>query len=354
VSAAPTRAADAAECAARAQTLFEAAAGAAGCLVRTYSVAGRSLRLRFAGPALVARLSGALDHHPPARPGEPTLTVSIWDTASTGVPLPPVPADAADGGTTARARIGPPPAVRVKYRPEQRSVSLLDRGAHAAAFAVADGAALPYWETGAPLRPILHWWMADHGRQLVHAGAVGTAAGGLLLAGPGGTGKSSAALACLGSALGYAGDDYCLVSLDPAPRAHSVYSSAKLGVEQARRFPGLRAALVNPGRLDTDKALFLLQHTHPGAFRHTLTLRALVVPTVRPGGRSTLEPASPGAVLRALAPSSILQLPGAGRAALATLARLVQRVPGYVLRLGPDLDALPALLAPLATAPQAP
>ena len=234
--------------------------------------------------------------------------------------------------------------MRAKYRPDQRSLSLLDRSANLAAFCVSDGARLPSSETGAPLRLILHWWMADHGRQLIHAAALGTSSNGLLLVGRGGSGKSSTALACLGSELHYAGDDYCLVSFDPNPRAHSLYSSAKLNADQARQFPRLASAIVNADKLESEKALFLLHRLLPQYLQDSFTIGAVVVPVISDRRSSWLEPTSPGSALLALAPSTILQLPGAGPSAFATMSRLVRRVPSYALHLGRDLEALPPLL----------
>ncbi len=355
MSAAPPLAGAAARaCAVEMEAAFEAAAIAAGGVVlRHYLIAGLSVTLRFAGPALVDRLTAALEHHPRGRPGAPGLTVSLWDTASTGVPPPRFPADAIDGGTSAAARSGAAPTVRLKYRAEQRSLSVLDRATDRAVFGAAAAAGLPYWETGTPLRVILHWWMADHGRQLVHAAAVGTADRGLLLVGRAGSGKSSTALACLGSRLRYAGDDYCLVSVDPDPRAHSLYGSAKLHADQARRFPGLAPALVNADRLETEKALYMVRRAFPDHLQPSVRVSALVLPVLAADGRTWLEPASAGAALLAVAPSTILQLPGAGRAAFDTMSGLVRQVPCYRLHLGGDLAVLPRLLEGVLAEPDA-
>jgi hypothetical protein len=48
-----------------------------------------------------------------------------------------------------------------------------------------------------------------------------------------------------------------------------------------------------------------------------------------------------GAVLAALAPSTLFQLPGASTAAIKTMAVLAHRVPGYVLELGKDIEKIP-------------
>src|SRR5690606_32523602 len=62
---------------------------------------------------------------------------------------------------------------------------------------------------------------------------------------------------------------------------------------------------------------------------------------------SSLEPVSPARALAALAPSTLLQAPGAGQAALDRLAQLVASVPCHSLQAGSDLEALAALLAEL-------
>jgi hypothetical protein len=102
--------------------------------------------------------------------------------------------------------------------------------------------------------------------------------------------------------------------------------------------------MVNPDRLATEKALFLVHRHHSRHIQHSFAIRGIVVPVISESTRSRLEPASAASALLALAPSTILQLPGAGRSALTTMSRLVQRVPSYVLRLGRDLDTLPTLL----------
>jgi hypothetical protein len=65
-------------------------------------------------------------------------------------------------------------------------------------------------------------------------------------------------------------------------------------------------------------------------------------------GAPRLRPCGPAEALSRLAPSTIVQLPDAGQSAMATLVSLVRRVPTYSLKLGPDLDAVVALVAELA------
>ena len=69
------------------------------------------------------------------------------------------------------------------------------------------------------------------------AAAVGQAAGGVLLVGAGGSGKSTCALSCLTSDLLYAGDDYVAVELRPEPRVLSLFCSGKLEPDHAALLP---------------------------------------------------------------------------------------------------------------------
>lgn len=68
-----------------------------GSVDRWYTLARATLRVRFAGPALLSRLTHALDHlvSPPVE--HPDLTVCAGDTASTGVAVPD-PLDAKRAG----------------------------------------------------------------------------------------------------------------------------------------------------------------------------------------------------------------------------------------------------------------
>jgi hypothetical protein len=58
-----------------------------------------------------------------------------------------------------------------------------------------------------------------------------------------------------------------------------------------------------------------------------------------------VEPASAADCMAALAPSSLLVLPGAREAAFARLAALSRGAPAHRLLLGPDVDAVPGVVA---------
>ena len=120
-----------------------------------------------------------------------------------------------------------------------------------------------------PLLPIVHWWMASQGKQLVHAGLVGTPQAAALLAGQGGAGKSNTALSCLNSELCYASDDYCLIEAGPSPRGHSLFCTGRLHPPDLDQLAFLKPAVSNPHDLPADKALFFCTSGFPSGWRPT-------------------------------------------------------------------------------------
>jgi hypothetical protein len=210
---------------------------------------------------------------------------------------------------------------------------------------VGDAAALPYYERSAPMLHLLHWWLSGLGLYLLHAGAVGLPESGALIVGPGGTGKSTTALACLGSELGYLGDDYTLVSTTPRPRAINLLGTAKVERDDMARLAGVVPHVDNPEPAPGDKALYFIDPAH---ILDQTRLSALVLPRIVEARQSRIVPLDSAApILAALAPTSILQLPGAGARTLRTIRDMCEQVPCYRLELGGDIDALPAVLGEL-------
>ena len=323
---------------AEAYQAFGEASRAAGVVERSYTIGSWHIRLRFAGSALVPRITPAFAHLPPGKHAEPALTVCLWDAASTATRFPPLPTANGDGSVHRRYLYRTTRQIGC-VQPAEGAISLLDPGASLALYWVADAEGLPSYERAAPLRLILHWWMGGRGRPLVHAGAVGVAGRGVLLAGRGGSGKSTAALGCLQAGLSYAGDDYVLVQVDPSPFVHSLYSSGKVEASHARTLAASAPA--------DEKVVLFLHEVYPERMSPGFSIEAVLLPRItgRPGVRIT--PVPPVAVLAALAPTTIFQLPGAGQDTFDAIARLVRRVPGYVLEMGPDIAAIPPVISRL-------
>lgn len=207
---------------------------------------------------------------------------------------------------------------------------------------IQDASKLPYWESSAPLRVIFHRWFSQQNIQLTHAAAVGTTQGGILLVGKGGSGKSTTALTCLDSALFYAGDDYCLLANSDAATVHSIYSTGKKRANDIERLPSLMPKISNRDRLEHEKALYFVHQHFPEKVIKQFPLRAIVIPRVTGALHTTVQPASAAAALGALAPSTIFQLPHAGKLAFERMSEIVRQIPAYYLNLGTDTAQIPA------------
>jgi hypothetical protein len=322
----------------------QAAAAAGGTVERFFTIAGYTMRLRFAGPALLSCLTRALAHLAAEPTPAPALTIDIVDSASTGVRLPRPPWQA-DDQVERQTLLGfNNGRIRGACQVGNDYCSMLDAPRDAAVYWLSDHRKIPYWECGAPLRVILHWWMESHGYHLVHAAAVGTDTGGVLLGGKGGSGKSTTALASLNGGLSYVSDDYCLISVESPPYAYSLYSSAKLNADNVGRFPALAGLVSNADRLDSEKALLYLHEHFPERVVTGLPLRAILLPRVTGLRDTRLTAVTSAEALKVIAPSTIFQLPGSGLREFQALARLVREVPVMALEVGTDLSQIPTAI----------
>jgi hypothetical protein len=225
--------------------------------------------------------------------------------------------------------------------------NVFDLATGVGAFWVPDARAVPYWERGFPFRTLLHLSSAGRPVQLVHSGAVGIGGQGVLLTGVGGSGKSTTCLLCLESGLDFAGDDYTAFELvgGSGARVHSLYSSAKVDPATLGRFPRLRHLVSNPHALDEEKALLFLHPAARDRISSGFALRAVLLPRVTGARTTRVSPASAMEAVRALAPTTVFQLPRHDEEAFTTIVELARRVPSYHLELGEDLDRIPELVA---------
>jgi hypothetical protein len=329
-----------------------------GFIDRQYAIGRRSVQLRFVGPTLVAPLTRALAHLGSDSTGEPALTVYL--AAGDEVELPPPPWELPRSGS----RVEPDEETRraVHLRDERvegllevdhGAMSLFDTASSVGLFWTVSPERLAYYERGAPLRAIFFWWGLRHGWHMAHAGGVGTDGGGVLLVGKGGSGKSTAALACLGAGLDYLGDNDVMIEAEPAPFAHGLYCSAKLEAGHLRRaLPHLSSFLATAGPWKGGKGLFYVDRGAGHRLSAGFPLRAVLLPRVTGTPRTITTRVSAAHGLLSLAPSTLFQLPGARQERLSHLARVVKRVPTYALELGTNLDTIaPAILGLLADKP---
>ena len=332
---------------------FERAAVAAGGATELrLELAGRAVCMRFAGTAAADALGAALSHLPSAPPGQADLTLHVWDsaTAEVGRPsfVPPRVADSEAALTGAGASyFYEEPGFRVLHQPALDALSVLRAERDRGWFWMPDASALPYWEYTAPFRHLLSWWLDGHGVRYAHGAGVGMPDGGVLLVGPGGSGKSTAALSVLADErLRFAGDDYVAIGRGGAPTVYSLYCAAKVHRADMHRLPHVERALEQDEPANA-KVVIDVAALFPERTISSFPLRAVVVPRVTRRRAAQVVPGTHAAALRALAPSTIFQLHPPAPDALAQMAMLVRAVPTYVLELGTAVDSIPDALVSL-------
>ncbi|HEY0201171.1 MAG TPA: glycosyltransferase, partial [Burkholderiaceae bacterium] len=322
-------------------------------------LAGIGIELRFASEPLRQTLWPALRHL--RQPGTaPRAVIRLWDKAgSGGIAAPPPPFD--KRRFTDRGDIWgfDNRSFHLAFHYGEFSVNMFDRRAGQGYYWVDDAAHLPYWSAAAPLRSQLHWCMERAGRQLLHAAAVGTPAGAVLLTGRGGVGKSSTALTALQEGMAFAGDDYVVVGLEPEPTVFPLYGSAKLHHDQIDLYPALQPWLKNPHGAADEKAIFDIWAGFAENMPASMPIRAILVPEIAAGSQSEIT-ADIGIneVRYAASFTTMEQLACAGMQTEQFIGQLCRRVPGWRLRLGADRKALVQVLrdglagpAPVAIAP---
>ena len=236
-----------------------------------FDVAGRVVRMRFAGEGLVPLITPALEHLridqrrtiPTSRSRSSTRSrpASAWSPRrGTGLPT---------GGrarSSATTTSGPAPSTNPASTSSRSSTPNVAAGVYWSP----SYRFIPWWETSFPMRVGFHWWSSTTpSLQPMHAGAVGRDDGGVLIAGRGGAGKSTTSLACLDGGMLYAGDDYTLVDVD-RPMVYGLYNTAKLRPENLDRFPHLAELVDNADALETQKAMLFLHRHRPESAQHGL------------------------------------------------------------------------------------
>lgn len=327
-----------------AERSFERAAKVAGLHERTFALAGHRVRMRFAGEKLLRPMTRALAHCAAPRDGAAAATACFFDSESTATAMPPPawsPEQYTGKGEIAHFHDD---NIETSYHVGWDVFQCFDRRRNVAVYWTPSWQLLPWWEVSFPLRMILHWWLRDTPLQPVHAAAMGNAAGGVLIAGPCGSGKTTTALSCLGSRLRYAGDDYTLVRVEPAPYVHLLYSTAKMDQDGLERFPRLAASVDNRDRLDREKAMLYLHESQPESLIAGFPVRAVLVPEITGKPNTSVEPVPHSRAMLALAPTTTKHLPAARAKTIAKLAQLTKSVDCYKLLAGTDLAQIPDVL----------
>jgi hypothetical protein len=294
-----------------------------------------AVRIRIVGSALNALIDACCGHLACQADQAPAATIDLWSPQPGDVPwlVEPLPPAATRWGRLVYDR-----ERRVQHDWRPASDAAIDTAARRIVGCFPDPAALTADELAKPLHRLIGGLITPDGAAMVHAAAVGEGGDAVLLAGPGGSGKSTTALACRLAGMDYLGDDYvALATAGGSATAHSLYASAMIA-------PGPLDGIVDRAGQSAaarpqDGAKRLL---HFDGVRRRVRIAAILLPQVGPGPITTLDPASPGDFLRAAAPHSLLANAQDRVATLDIMARAAASVPIWRILLGPDLSEVVA------------
>lgn len=312
---------------------------------RHYRVAGRPVRVRIVGPRLATALEQPWVHLGVAKDDsaeEPALTIDVWHETETGIPRPGA---ALDPGFGLYGYMSASEDLRFIAEQRPHSVHWLDRRTNRAIVWISSLDRLCLDERARPFHRLLALRLADFGVQFVHAGLVAWHEGGVLFAGKGGSGKSTCSICCALDGASYLGDDFIGLEAerDGSFSGHSLYGTALISPAHMALYPALAEACAQGNYPEEEKSVAGLAALAPGRLGTKTTIRAIVLPRVLAGAKeSVFRRISAREALLALAPSSVLYLPGAGPKSMERLGALVERVPSYRLELGRDLSQIPA------------
>jgi hypothetical protein len=200
---------------------------------------------------------------------------------------------------------------------------------------------IPAWDVATPFRDLLQGWNRLQGGHVIHGGVVADDRNAILLAGAGGAGKSSTALACLlQSDLFFLGDDLCLVRRDARDiTVYSLYNSTKLLPHDVPRFGDGLAPYDDSSRGDGKPTFYAFPK-----FRDRLTtirpLKAILLLQVHDSPETRLQAARAGDAWKAVGPSTLALVPS-DASGFQWLADLVSDLPAWHLLLGARRELIP-------------
>ncbi|MCW5773651.1 MAG: hypothetical protein KIT16_18560 [Rhodospirillaceae bacterium] len=205
---------------------------------------------------------------------------------------------------------------------------------------------VPAWEASRPACPLIQGALLDSPWFVLHAAAVARDRRVLLLAGKGGAGKTTAALACLERGWAYAGDDYVLANAATGEIA-PLYTSARLRPDMAGEFERLV------------EATCVAVSGEGGSRRHELALgrvlacgkaeggmlAAILLPQRKGAPHPRFTAAGPVDAFRAMPVTTSLGTPSELRRLGEKLGSLVARAPVHAVDTGESVAEIPDAFA---------
>jgi hypothetical protein len=313
----------------------------------TLNFDGVVIRLRFIGDALPTRLLPTLAHLQAPATSPVDYTICCWDDRVARSALPPPAAWMQEGArqdslpvlTDARFR-----TFYVPWFPLMSAIDLVDRTAYCC---YSTSANLLMYEVSSPLRGLLNAILNQRGMQIVHASAVGTPEGSVLIAGAAFSGKSTLAMMALQDGLAYQSDDLCVLTAEAQPRSLCLYNIAKLREDMQSRFPVLQPLLTTFEEGGERKGYFYVHEHFSDRVMKAAPVRALVLSRIVDEPISQLTRASRTDAVRELVYQSMREIPTVPGPGERILLQALSRLPLWQLSVGRDGPQTLALIRQL-------
>jgi hypothetical protein len=227
---------------------------------------------------------------------------------------------------------------RAVFNSTEPSFIFADYGSQEIYYWINDFDSLPLNETAAPLRLVFHIWFEPTPLFLCHAAGLGFSEKGILLTGKSGSGKSTSTLSCLNTQLKYAGDDFILVDPDKN-LVYSLYSVAKLNIEQFENFLHLKPLISNIEQIPREKGHVYINESFTDSMINQFSIQAIILPTITGLEDTYINECSKIEAIKALVPSSVWIL-RANTKAVEKMKLFISKTPTFRLMAGINLTKI--------------
>lgn len=328
-----------------AHAFSRACAGQAGHVTeQTFTVGGRPVAARIAGPALARTFARAMLPGPTVGREGAALRLDLWDEGATGVPAPvradddPYP----DRGESGERFMLAPGGAHGRLSSPDFEIHLDRDATHVVGWIRATDT-LAYWHRARPLRTLLTPWLADRGCIVLHAAMVARPGAGIVLAAPSLSGKSTCAAACGAAGFDVLGDDtVALEQRGDELVGHAVHAAVKLRRDGLERHGELSARVAAAGMPWADDAVAYVDELFPGRLVPTARVAAIAFPRLGPSPQTTFERLGGAAALRALVGCILRVDPRDLSRGFDAAPAMLDRVAVYRVTVGQDASAIPS------------
>jgi hypothetical protein len=306
-----------------------------------FELANKKITISSAGEKLLLLTTQALVHLEAEKIEslEKPFIIYTWDEKESNIPLPEHPWITPDGLVEDSF---------VQFHLEYYFVSQFDNQSilflynfkeNVAFCIVKDAKKLNNSFLSSPFFKLIALWASKQKLNILHAGCVSLNNKGALIVGRSGKGKSSTSVQCLIDGLDYLSDDYILID-DSGEKtiAYSIFNTGKLKLNHIEKFNKIQSSF-KIGNLDkNNKPLLFLSTLFKEQIKRSTEIKAIIVPNITSNRSADYYRISSVEALKALAPSTLVQLRINGLNELKSLADLTRKFPNYCVELGSDFE----------------